>query len=365
MLDLSETFVFDAVVHAYNFDESNFRVERHARGFTEMLYGFVDTISPPEYSLPREQLLRNWGVEEHARLLFLESHTDVACFQPTPLNSFYDGLASVEKARESQDRWPDRFVVYATVDPLADDALEELEKQVEELDPLGLKLYPTTWGSDTHRSWRMDDPSVAFPVFERARELGLNTIAIHKSLPVGPVPREPFDPGDVDGAAEAFPNLRFSIVHGGLSFTEETAWQVANFPNVYINMEGLFAVCAGSPRRFAEILVNMMDVGGPGVLDRLFWSTGSLPHPRLQMESFLEFTIPEDLLERGGLASPLPQITEEHKRNILGRNYARFHGLDIERLLADVEDDEFDRQRRRHGLAAPFSTTNAAGDTPA
>jgi len=28
----------------------------------------------------------------------------------------------------------------------------------------------------------------------------------------------------------AFPELNFEIVHGGMAFLEETAWQIARFP---------------------------------------------------------------------------------------------------------------------------------------
>lgn len=32
--------------------------------------------------------------------------------------------------------------------------------------------------------WLMDDPEVAFPVFERAQELGIKVVAIHEATPV-------------------------------------------------------------------------------------------------------------------------------------------------------------------------------------
>lgn len=51
----------------------------------------------------------------------------------------------------------------------------------------------------------------------------------------------------------------------------------------------------------------------------------------------------------------LPQITQEDKELILGRNFARMVGLDVDDALARVVDDEFSQRQREQGLAEPFS----------
>lgn len=40
---------------------------------------------------------------------------------------------------------------------------------------------------------------------------------------------------DIGGAADAFPELNFEIVHGGMAFLDETGMQLSLFPNVYVN----------------------------------------------------------------------------------------------------------------------------------
>ena len=46
--------------------------------------------------------------------------------------------------------------------------LKDLEDQMRELPhSIGLKLYPDE--VEPFRSWRMDDPNLAYPLFERAR----------------------------------------------------------------------------------------------------------------------------------------------------------------------------------------------------
>ena len=68
----------------------------------------------------------------------------------------------------------------------------------------------------------MDDPRIAFPVFEKAQELGINLIGVHKGVPLGPQPVEATQTWDMDGAAAAFPDLNFVIFHVGLPFLDET-----------------------------------------------------------------------------------------------------------------------------------------------
>ena len=53
------------------------------------------------------------------------------------------------------------------------------------------------------RGWLMDDPEVAFPLFAKAQELGLKVVAIHKAVPLGPVPMKHYRMDDIDAAADA------------------------------------------------------------------------------------------------------------------------------------------------------------------
>src|SRR3546814_8517206 len=61
-----------------------------------------------------------------------------------------------------------------------------------------LPIYPNSWLGSEVRGWHMDDPEVAFPLFERAQALGIKVIAIHKAVPLGPVPMEHYRVDDID-----------------------------------------------------------------------------------------------------------------------------------------------------------------------
>jgi len=250
-----------------------------------------------------------------------------------------------------RERWPGRVVVYGGVSPWQDGAVERVDQLVEEHGVLGLKLYPLDIVEGEAKALDMSDPELAFPIFERARQRGIRTIAIHKALPLGPVPIKPFEVRDIEGAAAALPDLTFEIVHGGLAFLEETAWQVARFPNVVVNLEGTSIFLGRSPRRFAEVLGTFLSFGAG---QRIVWATGAMAvHPRPLLEAFWELEMPRDLVEDYGM----PELTPEIKRAILGENHARILGLDIEAMRLEMEGDEF---ARREVLAPMWSRAGAA-----
>ena len=134
--------VIDGVVHPYNLDADN-EAQPAAAVIREIVYESVIRAARPGYVVGREDFFVDWSVEEMANLLFLESDIDLAVNHVLPVYAFRDGLCSLEKAIEAQQRWPDRFVTYCGVDPmLGEAAMEELERQVEPVAPVGLKLYP-------------------------------------------------------------------------------------------------------------------------------------------------------------------------------------------------------------------------------
>jgi len=361
-----DLFVYDGMSHALNFDASNQKIQPHARRMVEMMYAMTqDSMAGhlSDFLISYDSYCRNWGVDETANILFLESDIQMSTFVPLAIHSFHDGICSIEKAVEAKRRWPQRFHVTAAVDPLSPDALEEFEHQVELLHPVALKLYPSSYAHGHHEGWRMDDPRIAFPLFDKARQLGIKIISIHKAIPAGAVTMEPYKVGDIDDAADAYPDLTFEIIHGGFAFSEETAWQVARYPNVRINLDVTSLLAWTHPRRFAQIFVDMLSVGGQKIIDRIHWASGggaASYHPQPALEAFWNFQIPEDMFIQGAFNSEPYQLTEEDKRKILGLNAVELLGIDIEKARREIADDEFARKVARNGgKFAPFSTTKA------
>src|SRR5205823_11050578 len=86
-------------------------------------------------------------------------------------------------------------------------------------------------------------------------------------------------------------------------------------------------------------------IGFAGV-DKILYASGGMhfhPQPIVELLSRLEF--PDRLLER----YRIEQLTPADRAAILGGNYARMVGLDVERVRARTAGDEFDRARAEHG----------------
>ena len=358
---IDDVFVLDAVAHAYNHTPENWADEAGGHSMVEMAYALAQNPPDPRHALSKEVYLQNWSVDDLANLLFRESRTDVAVFHPLAISSFKDGYCSLEKAAEALQRFPNRFIgAYCVVDPLKrQEVLDSIAEQAEMFGDkaLGLKLYPTSWSGDTPVSWQMDDRELIYPLYEKAQEVGLKHIGVHKAVPIGPIPvGRAYDPSDLENAATDFPDLSFEIVHGGLAFIEETAWLLARFQNISVNMEIQNIIVERRPNTFADILIGMCHIGGNAILDRLFWgSGGTLCHPQPGLEAFMKFEFPQEKLDNSGLFAPVTQITMENKRNMLSGTYARLHGLDLDAMKAAIADDEFS-EGRAETLPEPYST---------
>ena len=348
MASLDDVFVADAVTHAYNLHPSNYAIEEHAQSVIDLMLG-VEKAMPEKYQRTEETFLTDWDSTVTSNMLFRESQVDFAVFHPQTITIFEDGLTALGKAEEFIERHPNRAASLASVDVIGmDDPQAELTRQVDRFDAHGMKVYPSYWADDEHVGFEMDDPKSAFPLWQHAVDLGLDVVAVHKAVPFGNVPIDSYLVDDVDEAASSFPELNFEIVHGGMGLAKETGHHLANHSNVYVNLEITAGDIATNPERFVGSMEELLHAGGADVLDKIIWGSGTPQyHPQLLLEAFWEYEFPE--LET---ANGTVQITDADKRNILGRNLADAHGLDVDELQADIEDDDRDDE-----LAEPFSTT--------
>jgi hypothetical protein len=231
-----------------------------------------------------------------------------------------------------------------------DDPEGELARQAEDLGAHGVKVYPSYWDEDGHTGFQMDDPELAFPLWQKAVDIGLDVIAVHKAVPFGSVPMDSYRVGDVDEAADSFPELNFEIVHGGMAFAEETGWQLGRHPNVYTNLEITAMEAALSPESFVETMEDLLWVGGKNAVDKIIWGSGAPQfHPRLLLESLWNFEFPE-MNSMGGTYT----ITEDDKRKMIGENLLEAHGFEQAEIEAAIGEDEYTDRT----LAEPYSLTD-------
>ena len=171
-----------------------------------------------------------------------------------------------------------------------------MERQVGEFGARAFKFYNVRYDFGTPYPWRMDDPQVAFPIFEKAQELGVNLIGVHKGVPLGPQPIEHTQTWDMDGAAANFPDINFVIFHVGLPFLDETCWQLIRYPNLYASIAATINFVVRSPRMFAEILGKLLFWCGEDKI--IYGSEAPLFHPQWALRAFMDFQIPRGPLRR-------------------------------------------------------------------
>ena len=323
---IDDAFVFDCVAHVFNFDKAN-TLGNAGVMFDQHLYAFHQVLTPEtEPKLSAEEFLREWTPQEIDRMVFDESDTDMLIAMPLPLTDmFHDGLSPWERCAELARLRPDRTVFWGSINPLEGRrALELMERQVEQFGAKAFKLYNVRYDYGQHFPWRMDDPRIAFPIYEKARELGVNLIGVHKGVPLGPQHVEHTTTWDMDGAAENFPDINFVIYHVGLPFIDEVCWQLIRFPNLYASLAATVNFIVRAPRQFAEVLGKLLFWCGE---DRIVYgSEAPIWHPQWALKAFSEFSLPQDLCDGYGY----PQLTEQAKRKILGENLLRLHGMDVE-----------------------------------
>jgi uncharacterized protein len=326
----NDAIVFDGVAHPFNFDKKN-ALGPPGEMFINHLYAFHATLTPEgQPVLPPDEFLRQWTVDEIDEMVYRHSDTDMLVAMPLPLTDlFRDGLSPWEECAELAARRPDRTVFWGSVNPLEGRrALDLMERQVGEFGAKAFKFYNVRYDYGRPFPWRMDDPQIAFPVFEKAQELGVNLIGVHKGVPLGPQPIEATQTWDMDGAAANFPGINFVIFHVGLPFIDEVCWQLIRHPNLYASIAATINFVVRAPRQFAEVLGKLLFWCGEDKI--VYGSEAPIWQPQWALEAFWNFQLPQDLVEGYGY----PQLTEQAKRKILGENLLRLHGMDVEETRA-------------------------------
>lgn len=354
-MSTKETLIVDAVSHAYDNSESN-TIGKHGRAWNEGTYGNHKLYQPEEYHMSTEQFFKKHGAEELAKILFAESDVDFTIHHSLPIVDFFkDGMVATEESVKLRNQNPDRVAIYEAVNPLEDDALDQVEHAVNDLEADGIKIYPARYKDGETLKLALDEEDSARPVVEKAAELGCNTVAVHKAMPGGPTANEPYKIDDVDEIASSFPDLNFEVVHAGLSFLEETVLMLAKHDNVYANLEVTANLLLTQPRQFAKVLGEMLHWVGP---DRLIFASGTvLFHPQPVIEAFWDFEFPADM--RSGY--DYPELTDEIKAKILGENALELLGRDPDEVRDAIEGDDWEKRRvERGGLADPWSSVTPA-----
>lgn len=206
---------------------------------------------------------------------------------------------------------PDRFIGFASVDPLeGEKAARELENAVKKLGLKGLKLH-------TVCQHFYPDDRIIYPVYETAEKLGI-PLMIH----VGALPPQATtahvlrykhcNPLYLDDVVRDFPNLSIIIPHLGAGFFKEAFMLARTSKKIYFDTSDAdLMLNYPFDMTFTQISKKALEYVGP---DRImFGSEGGL-----------------DVLERNvyllRAAFTELQVLEEDRNKILGGNISRLIG---------------------------------------
>lgn len=343
-----DAIVGDGVIHAYNNRSANARNET-AEKVLDDIYELSVGSSAPGTEHSEEQWFRDFTAEEIEEATFLESDVDFGVYHSTPIFDYFkDGYSALEKGVKMRNNNPERVKLLGCVDPLSSDATDEMERQVEELDVDGFKLYPTFYRGGKVKPLRLDDDLL--PLVEKAHEMGVQHLGTHKVFPLGPVGQHHLSVEDVADVAGMYPDIEFELLHTDLAFIDEIKLMLSTHDNIYANLEFTTCFMFLQPRRFAEILGELLMWGGP---EKILFATGvPLVHPQSYVERFWEFEIPADMREEYNY----PELTDDVKRMILGENLADLYDWDVEKLRSQVQNDDWSQRREADGRPDPWST---------
>jgi hypothetical protein len=137
--------------------------------------------------------------------------------------------SSNEYVSKMCERYPGRFIGFASVNPHAPDAPATLAHAVRNLNLRGLKLHPPL------QDFFPNSESV-YPIYEKAIELNIPVVFHVGTTPFGPLCRlDRANPILLDDVATRFPSLRIMLTHLGTLWTDEAFMVVEKNPNVFID----------------------------------------------------------------------------------------------------------------------------------
>ena len=337
-----DEFIFDVQTHcvepsgAWATGESG----RVWRMVLERVFGQASKCSSGSFDCYSAQML--------AKEVFLDSDTDVAVVSalwgqpnPTPI----DYAAETREIVAATGGEGARALIHGGVFPQEPGEIEAMEEKVRRYRVDAWKLYPQ-YGSNG-RGIFLDQSDAAARFFEKARSLGVRTVAVHKGVPL---PRLDYDfssPRDMGPAAKANPDINFLVYHSGfepgvpegpynaaaprgvdrLIKSHQDAGFRRNEGNLYAELGSLWRYVMTQPDMAAHLMGKLLRYFGE---DRIMWGTDSLWYgsPQDQIQAFRTFEISQEYQERFGY----PALTADAKRKIFGLNGARVYGIDVAAL---------------------------------
>ncbi|MEA3407452.1 MAG: amidohydrolase family protein [Chloroflexota bacterium] len=205
--------------------------------------------------------------------------------------------------------WPGKIVPFCALDPSDPGAMEELERCVEDLGMVGIKVSPH------YQNWDPMDPR-GCAVYAKAERLGL-PIAFHQATsPVHEAPLSYAHPMALDAVARAYPDLKVVVAHFGHPWQPDTIALIRKHPNVYTDISAQFY----RPWQYYNALTLCMEYAQLHKV--LFGTDFPVTTPQETIDTLRSVN---DIVE----GTNLPRIPEEEIEGIIHRDALALLGIEM------------------------------------
>ena len=147
--------------------------------------------------------------------------------------AFKQSMTTNDEVAKLVAKYPDRFIGYGSVDPRREDAVEEVERCLKELNLKGLKFHPaavSTYPNDEKRFYPIYEKCVEYnvPIQSHCGTTGMYFTKLKYMMPL-----------HYDDVAVDFPTLKLVLLHFGIGGWHNQAMSLAfRHPNVYLDLSG-------------------------------------------------------------------------------------------------------------------------------
>ena len=322
----------------------------------------------PQGRCGEEDPVACFSADRYIKHIFMDSDTDVAVLSFVPELPENNPLSLEEADRVrvliNQMGGAERLFLHAMVIPNAGPEVAPLKLMKDAVDRYPIKAWKcyTQWGP-AGIGFELDSPDVGIPFIERARELGVRNICIHKGIFFAGFPQGLGRCADVGRAAGLYPDMNFIIYHSGFEVgRKEGPYDPANATqgvdaliksvesngislnaNVYAELGTTWRYVMRDPTTAAHLLGKLLKHIGK---DNVLWGTDALWYgsPQDQIQAFRSFQIAPELIEVHGY----PELTPALKQKIFGLNGARVYGIDVPERRQKTETDPIGRRKQAY-----------------
>jgi predicted TIM-barrel fold metal-dependent hydrolase len=294
--------------------------------------------------------------DEFIKDVFLDSDTDimVLSFVPSPSDAEPLTIHEAAAVRDIVDgmQGNHRLLLHGRVNPNQPGDLALMDDLANKWGVAAWKCY-TQYGPDGKGFYLDDDVGIEY--IERARQLGVNNICIHKGLAFGPQSFEHSRCDDIGRVAKRFPDVNFLIYHSGYDRdTIEAEFapgagrngidslvqslldnDVPRNSNVYAELGSTWRLLMQKPDEAAHALGKLFKYVGE---DNVLWGTDSIWYgsPQDQIQAFRSFQVSSEFQDRYGYTP----ITPELRARVFGLNALKPYKLQLDDLQAKVAVDQ-------------------------